>query len=332
LIIRDGNTSSTATGRDIDVNQCDDFILKDNMLDSSNITSSELYRPVDFTRKEMMDQYKVTGIVKGDASTSIATVGSVEMTSLSYKDIAFIDSSNDELRYYRNINGTGFALQGSGLSIAGMSGSISICALSSTRIAFIDQGNEDLRAYDWGGASWSQTGNDLNISGISTTYICALSSTRIALVTQGIDELRTYDFDGTDWAQTGNGLSITNPDRIVTLGLNRIALEIGSRLRAYIFDGTDWTLQGNESSAVFAGTSMTSLGENRVMDLNDVFIFDGVDWSVEIDDLLSYADLEEITALSSSTIAAWAGGATDELQTYNLIYGLNKLPTPPFTF
>jgi hypothetical protein len=56
-----------------------------------------------------------------------------------------------------------------------------------------------LATYQWGGSSWSQTGNSLTIVG-NATSMHALSSTQVALI-NGNGYLNVYEWDGSDWSQ-----------------------------------------------------------------------------------------------------------------------------------
>src|SRR5690606_5067739 len=67
------------------------------------------------------------------------------LAALNGTDVAFIDSTNDELRTYR-WNGTTWAQVGTGLAITG-AGHPALAALNGTDVAFIDATNGELRTY-----------------------------------------------------------------------------------------------------------------------------------------------------------------------------------------
>jgi hypothetical protein len=218
--------------------------------------------------------------------------------------------------------------------VMGSLGTIRITALSSNRIAFLDGVNDDLRTYDFDGSTWSQVGNDLNISSLGGTFgITALSSNRIAFIDSTNEDLRTYDFDGTDWAQVGNDLNISGVSsaRITALSSNRIALisvTLGY-LRTYDFDGTDWAQVGNSLSGIsdLSGNSnSTSLSSNRIALIGDTnlrtYDFDGTDWA-QVGNSLSISTesgARGISALSSNRILmiySVTGGSNANTRIYN---------------
>ncbi|MBD3216598.1 MAG: hypothetical protein GF311_28545, partial [Candidatus Lokiarchaeota archaeon] len=84
---------------------------------------------------------------------NISGVGSLALAALNSTDVAFIDSSNDDLRVYR-FNGSTWSQVGSDLNISGV-GNLALAALNSTDVAFIDSSNDDLRVYRFNGSTWS---------------------------------------------------------------------------------------------------------------------------------------------------------------------------------
>jgi hypothetical protein len=334
----DGNASSTATGRDIDINECDDFILTDNIFPSSNINRAFEHRVVDFSNSVFINQYKPVSIFQEFAGTTIAgtPIGTV-LTAVSNDRIAYIDAVNNDLRTYEyKGDRDGWTQIGVDLNISGI-GNVKLAAMSATRVAFIDGTNQDLRAYDSSSGTFSLTGNELNISGANDSGICALSSTRIALIDSGINVLRAYDFDGTNWTLTGNSFSLTNLlAEITTLGANKVAVYYFSgseKIETYSFDGTDWTKVGNTFTPPVGADSMASLTENTIVTFIGahfrLYEFDGQDWSAGLVYELTGAGSGGCATMSSSRIVS-IDDTNDKLEVYNVTYGFNKLPTPPF--
>ena len=161
-----------------------------------------------------------------------------KVAALNGADIAFIDSSNDDLRTYR-FNGTTWTQVGNDLVIATVGSSISITALNGTDIAFIDSGNDDLRTYRFDGTDWSQVGNDLVIATVGTPSIAALNGTDIAFIDETNENLRIYHFDGTDWIQVGNDLKIAGLTNLSITALNGTDIafidDTSDNLRTYRF-------------------------------------------------------------------------------------------------
>jgi hypothetical protein len=67
------------------------------------------------------------------------------LAALNSTDVAFIDSSNDDLRIYR-WSGSTWSMIGTELNISGI-GFPALAALNSTDVAFIDNNNGNLRVY-----------------------------------------------------------------------------------------------------------------------------------------------------------------------------------------
>ncbi|PCI28540.1 hypothetical protein COB55_03755, partial [Candidatus Wolfebacteria bacterium] len=191
----------------------------------------------------------------------------------------------------------------------------SLTSLSATRIAFVDHNNNDLRTYDFNGTTWSQVGNELNVSAFEPK-VTALSSTRVAYIEATSNDLRTYDFDGTDWTLVGNLLDVAGmgTPSFVALSSNRIAFIDGGNddLRTYDFDGTDWAQVGNDLN--ITGTdqpTLTKLSSTRVAfidSFNDdlrTYSFDGTDWTQVGNDLniSSLNSRPDLAALSTTHVA-----------------------------
>lgn len=228
--------------------------------------------------------------------------------------------------------GTGagtWALQGSGLSIAGI-GNIAIAALTSTDVAYIDSTNDQLRTYRWNGSIWAQVGSGLTISGITTPGLAALSSTDVALAATGLGELRTYRWSGSTWSLVGSGLAITGMGvpRLDALNSTDIAFWDGTtidEIRTYRFSGSTWAQVGN-ALAVGGATNgaITALSSTDIAFIdsgNDelrTYRWDGSDWS-QVGSGLAIAGLalgnQGIAAINSTDIA-FHDSDNDELRLY----------------
>lgn len=224
---------------------------------------------------------------------------------------------------------TFFAWMQSGNDLNIGAGAARLAALSSTRIAYIDNANNDLRTYDWDGGTWSQTGNDLNIAGVTAPRITALSSSTIAFFDIGNDDLRKYSFDGTDWSQVGNDLNITaGAAAIAGLSENRVAFidTTNEDLRTYDFDGNSWSQTGNDLNISGIGNpTLTMISSSKVAffdTTNDelrTYSFDGTDWS-QVGNGLSITNTATnsvtMTALRQEKQIAFIDEGNDELRTY----------------
>jgi len=263
----------------------------------------------------------------GEGLTIVST-GTPSITTLNETDIAFVDSSQDDLRTYR-WNGSYWVQIGSDLPIASMNNP-AIAALNSTDIAFVDDQTDTLRTYRWneGTGIWAQLGNSVAISGITFPTLTALNGTDIAYIDATNDSLRTYSFDGTDWALVGNGLTITSVSTptLTTLNTTDVAYLDGTNddLRTYRFDGTDWVQVGNDLNIPLVNSpTLTTLNGTDVAMIDGAtgqlrtYRFDGTDWvqigvSLTINGVLLRPGF---TALNGTDIA-FIDSSQDELRTY----------------
>jgi len=275
-------------------------------------------------------------------SLAITTVGVPSITALSSSAIAYIDTTNDELRTY-SFDGTDWSQIGNGLSITGL-GAASMAGLTSSTIAYYDAGNKDLRTYSFDGTDWSQVGNDLNLSTSSNGSLTALSTNTIALIDDGTDTLRKYSFDGTDWSLVGSALSITGSmgqvPRIAALKENLVAVYLDSfsvnYLRTYYFNGTNWSQIGTQTTLSTSLVNITAMTQNRIalIDWNSdellIYDFDG-DTLTPYRDTLSISGVSQasITALSTTKIA-FIDIALDSLRTYEFDLLDPYPPSPAF--
>jgi hypothetical protein len=248
--------------------------------------------------------------------TTVAGAGAGRLTALTSSRIAYIDSTNDDLRTYET-DGTDWTQTGNDLNIPTTTSGTRLASLSSSTIALFDYaGDEDLRTYSFDGTNWSQVGNDLNIAGAGGADITELSSTRIAFYDVTNQTIRTYDFDGTDWSQTGNALNIGNIGQpaLATLTSSRIVVTgaTNKALRAYDFDGTDWSAVGNSFSlpATVGTPSIIGLTSSQIAHVSGteekvrIYTFDGTDWTLESNEFTETAadNTPALTAISNNRL------------------------------
>ncbi len=137
-------------------------------------------------------QEKWTSATLVGSGLAISTVGNPALAALNGTDVAFIDTSNDQLRTYR-FNGSTWSLVGSGLAISTV-GNPALAALNGTDVAFIDGTNAQLRTYRFNGSTWSLVGSGLTISITGYQALAALNGTDVAFIDYNNDQLRTYRF------------------------------------------------------------------------------------------------------------------------------------------
>lgn len=201
----------------------------------------------------------------------ISSVGTPALAVLSSTTIAFIDSTNDNLRTYQ-FNGNTWSLVGSGFAISSI-GTPALAAISSTIVAFIDGTLDSLRTYQWNGSTWSMINGGLTINTVGTPALAALNGTDIAFIDSTNDNLRTYRFNGTTWAQVGSGLAITTVGTPTLTALNSTDVAFidstNDQLRVYRWSGSSWSLVGS-------GLSISSVGNPALATLNstDVVFID----------------------------------------------------------
>jgi len=276
---------------------------------------------------------------------TIVSTATPAITALNETDIAFIDSSNDDLRTYRWNEDTGVWSQIGSDLIVSSTGNPAIVALNSTDIAFIDDINDDLRVYRWTEATglWVQVGNDLNIPNVTFPTLAKLNSTDVAMIDATNDSLRTYSFDGTDWALVGNGLAIVSVSTPTLTGLNGtdVAYIDGTNddLRTYRFDGTDWAQVGNDLNIPLVNSpTLTTLNGTDVAMINgatrhlQTYRFDGTDW-VQVGKNLYISGIllrPGFTALNGTDIA-FIDAANDQLRTYRCTASIGTVDVASIT-
>jgi hypothetical protein len=282
---------------------------------------------------------KWTRAVQIGNDLNIATVGIPALAALNGTDVAFIDSTNSDLRTYR-FDGTDWAQVGNDLNIAG-AGVTALAALNGTDVAFIDAGNDDLRTYRFDGTDWAQVGNDLNIATVGAPALAALNGTDVAFIDGGNDDLRTYHFDGTDWAQVGNDLNIATVGTPALTALNGTDVAFidstNSDLRTYRFDGTDWAQVGNDLNIATMGfPALAALNGTDVAFIDSgnedlrTYRFDGTDWAQVGSDISTPvigAGTPALAALNGTDVA-FIDVTNDNLTTYR--YGFAFAVPLPF--
>jgi hypothetical protein len=266
----------------------------------------------------------------GNSLSVGAAGGSVDVTRLSSTSIAFMDSTQDQLRRY-DWDGTDWVQVGNGLNIASVT-TLALTALNSTDVAFIDISNDQLRTYRFDGTDWSQVGNSLSIAGVATgVALAALNSTDVAFIDGTNDSLRTYRFNGTDWAQVGNSFAVgaVGAPALAKLTETDVAFTdvTSDTLRVYRFDGTDWVEVGNRFSVagIVASASLAAFNSTDVAlidsgtDILQMYRFNGTDWSKFGDPLtIDNAGALGIVYLANNQIA-FSDITNDELRTYEFI-------------
>jgi hypothetical protein len=150
------------------------------------------YQSGGFREKNIVAAITWTSAVQVGTDTYIANTGTPALAALNGTDVAFIDSTNDDLRVYR-FDGTDWTQVGNDLNISGASFP-ALAALNGTDVAFIDSVNEDLRVYRFDGTDWTQVGNDLNIAGAGAKALAAPNGTDVAFIDSINDDLRVYRF------------------------------------------------------------------------------------------------------------------------------------------
>jgi hypothetical protein len=184
-----------------------------------------------------------------------------------------------------------------------------------------------LKTYRFDGTDWTQIGNGLTITGISTPEIVALSSTQIAFIDSANDSLRAYNFDGTDWTLTGSGLAIATVGvpALAKLSSTDVAFidSTNDSLRTYRFNGSTWSQVGNSFALTTGDCALTALNSTDVAFIdatNDslrTYRFDGADWLQTGNSFaIGTVGVPTIAALNSAEIA-FIDETNDSLRTYS---------------
>lgn len=295
-----------------------------NILDAENI----LMKPLAVGLNIVIGSFSFQAL--GSPFTVPGGFGNPSMTGLNDSDIAFIDSTGDELRTYR-FDGVNWSQVGNGLPIAiPQFFTARIARLNGTDIAWIDNVSNELRAYRFDETDWAQIGMPFAFGiQLLTIDIVPISPNTIAFLDDTNDELRAYQFDGANWTQLGNGFPLTTGafDLGSFVDTNTVVYFDSSgggarNLVAYRFDGSNWAQIGNTLNVPGTGiVSMDGLSATDIAFLQDgngqlsIYRFDDTDF-VEISsvDLNSFF-IRDIAALSESTLVA-ADINSNELQAY----------------
>jgi len=307
----DGNSSSTATYPNMNITNCDNVVITDNIgLTNTNFGTSSITVYDNYSYNRDFDNIDANTI---DEETEHSGV-TIENTKL--KDGNILQKLIDTFT------------QLDSSSVGSPAGTVTVAALTETTVAIHDSGNDNLAKYSYSGGSWTIVGNALNISGAGQSSICALGENRIAYFDVNRTVLETYDFDGTDWAQVGNDLSIagaTSSVALTALTSTRIAMADGTtgNLIAYDFDGTDWSAAGSSFALGGFNGGLSALGENRVIVANQtastslkVFDFDETNWAqVGSTATVTGMNTPRVSALSTTRFAYYDIG-NDDLRVY----------------
>lgn len=268
------------------------------------------------------------------ASQAITIGGTQDCAAMTSTLVATRDITTDLLNTYARDEGTHqLTLTGTGLFELNM-GDPTVCAMSSNRVASIETKDDRLRMYEWGGASWSQIGNDFTIGITAPGVLLSLSATRVVHINGNADTIRTIDFDGTNWSYTGNALNVagmsTSPTGCV-LSSSRIVVAdnslggAGGSIRVLDFDGTDWTVVGNvwQDESVPQNPLIVSVDATHFLALLRssptrwvVFEFDGTDISITGAQALGELNLG-LTELPGGEL--FLGTAVNVAQTYQTV-------------
>ena len=246
------------------------------------------------------------------------------LASLNSTDIAFIDSTNNELRCY-TFNGTNWTQKGNGLSIANAVYP-SLASLNSTDVVFIDDTYAELRCYTFDGTNWTQKGNGLSITNAFHPALASLNSTDVVFIDRTNDELRCYTFDGTNWTQKGSGLSVSaGTPALASLNSTDVAFFDGgnNNLRTYNFlfgyDSASINIVADYEVPEIATGKSIVIRRTSSYDGNPVTIsppsgatFEGLA-SLELYGQYSFVELERI---SSTVFAVKARSPKDMLAIY----------------
>jgi predicted house-cleaning NTP pyrophosphatase (Maf/HAM1 superfamily) len=259
---------------------------------------------------------------------AIATVDTPALAALNSTDVAFIDTTNDELRTYR-WDGSTWSLVGSGLAITGVVAP-AIAALNSTDVAYIDANNDELRVYRFDGTNWAQVGTGLTIVDNTTPRLAALSSTDVAYISLTGPGLRTYRFNGSTWSLVGSELVITgiSTQAITALNSTDIAFIDGGNdeLRTYRFNGSTWSLVGSGLSIPMnpasGGPALAALNSTDVAFVdgdNDslrTYRWNGSTWSLIGLGLTITGTVSPALAALTGSDVAFIDDGNDSLRTY----------------
>lgn len=190
---------------------------------------------------------------EGNKFTSIPDFNTLGVTLLVDNRVAYIDNSVD-LKIYDYVDPDWFE---GGIPLDLGFAFISnpwIVSLDPQQelIAFVDVSNDSLRTYQFGGVSWSQVGNALNVSPLGTLSMAALSDSKVVIFDSDTKAFRTFNWDGSDWTEEGpeflvSGINLTGQfSAMAALSSTRIAFQSnsGAFLRVYDYLGNnEWEMK-----------------------------------------------------------------------------------------
>lgn len=220
------------------------------------------------------------------SDTTIASIGSsVGICSINATDIAFLDSTNKALRYYRT-HGSGFSLIGSGLSIPsttrpclaalanGLSTPYTPAEYANTASATIVVADATaIQAYTISGTTWSALGSSYSLSTLVYNCVAVLNATDIAVIYSpaGIgttEHLVTLRFNGSSWSQVGSDITLgtaSSTSGITALNSTDVVIGSGTALNTliiYRFNGSTWSSVTSLSVTISGGPNFSLASMN----------------------------------------------------------------------
>jgi hypothetical protein len=185
--------------------------------------------------------------------------GNVGIAALNSTDVAWADSTADEIRTYR-FNGSTWSQVGSGLSIAGTTLGVNLAAMSSTRIALSTDGSDTMQAYDWNGSTWSAVGSSVSITGTGAFTITALNSTDVATNRGG----GVYRFNGSSWTSIGTLPGGGSYSSLAALSNGAIAASSTTEIVTYSWSGAKGTISQYSFANSVTGNAICALGKYAI--------------------------------------------------------------------
>jgi len=261
------------------------------------------------------------------SSLNLSSASVHSISAMNKNEIALLESNSSQLRYME-WDGNVFAQVGSAVTVSeGVVG-----RLTSTDVVAYNSGTEELITFRWGGASWSQVGNRLDVGYMEDDRMCAMGSNACAISNTWTNRLEHYSFDGTDWTSDGY-LTITLYNAaLIALNATDIAVVGGSSdwIRTYRWTGSAWEQIGNTFSINISGTDVTALNSTDIVTVSNqtinTFRFDGTDWTkIGVDNYLTGTG-SKVTALNGIDIA-FIDSTSDDLSVYRFDFSVGSGPS-----
>ena len=290
---------------------------------------------------DVLEQRVYAFAIKVGATFSFTGITSPNITRMSDTDIAYIESTGNQLRSYR-WNGLVWTLLGSGLTISGASSVSAVAALNSTDVVLWNAGLVQLRLYRFNGSTWSQIGNSFTITGAVTGQLAALNSTDVAFTDGSNNKLETYRWDGTDFTKIGNSFTMPAYTQQASLAvLNETDIVFTSNttydIEAFRFDGTDWSALGNKLElGIAAGACVAAINGTDVVLLSGddkeliIYRFDGTDWS-ELRRIFDIAVGVSVikSIMLNATDFVYIDSSVEDLEVYSIVSYIGGRPHYP---